>query len=313
MLVIRSLATQLPDRRLPLAEYALAAAEPDPDFAKLFRQYGLDPRQRRFAPPPAAWASSPVPVVDGSVADLAVAAGHKLLAGGEPSPDMVIYCHSSLDADVASSPACRLQYQLQLKGVTPFSVAQAGAAAPALALELLADCFAAEPLQNAMLLCADQVVAPFERCFFDTYPCGDSAVALSLATTGPGAAVLAVTAATQGQGSDASAWTERRYTAHRQRLLQMANRAARAALGDGTRTQLAVQTLGPWFSDELSRRLGLPLWQRQSLPKVNLQTGDLFFSLAEWLDGRPEPGDRLLLVGAGPLGQAGAILVEVRP
>jgi 3-oxoacyl-[acyl-carrier-protein] synthase III len=314
MLVIRAGAIQLPGRQVSAEEYARVAPEPDADFARLYRHYGLDPAHRRFAPPPATLLS-PIPVADGSVADLAVAVSQQLLAKGEPEPDMLIYCHTSLDADVASSPACRLQYELQRKGLTPFAVAQAGGVAPALALELLADCFAAEPVRHALLLCADQVVAPFERCFFDTFPQGDGAVGLSLAAEGAGATVLSVAAVTRGQTGDANTWSERRYAAHGRRLLRAAAAAAEAALGSGPRgnTQLTAQTLAPWFSKGLSQRLGLPLWRRQSFPAVNLQTGDVFFSLTEWLQGSPAPGDRLLLVPAGPLCSAAAILVEFRP
>lgn len=101
-------------------------------------------------------------------------------APGAASPDIVMFCHSSLDERVSSTTAGRLGAMFGTR-CFPFSVSQQQGASVFTALRLAADMFAAEPRVGAILIvAAEKWHPPFSRWVTPGLAQGDAAGAIML-------------------------------------------------------------------------------------------------------------------------------------
>lgn len=98
-----------------------------------------------------------------------------------PALGAILYCHSSPDEALASSPACRLQHELKQPAAFPFALGQQGSVGVFTALTVAQAFLEAEPSSRfALIVAADRWLPPLRRSIDGLTVMSDAAGALLL-------------------------------------------------------------------------------------------------------------------------------------
>lgn len=250
-------------------------------------------------------------LVEGSAADQAVEVARALRRSGAwKAPRQLLFAHTTLDEDIASSTACMLQHALDVPLTLPFSISQQEEAAGFGALwTACAYLHGAEADERIVLVCADKWIPPQPRWRPPHPPLADGAAGLLIGGSSakdrePAWVIIdvAIDVLWDGTASGYAAPHVERTCAALQAFMRRSSTGIDA---------MAAPPLANGLASRVAETLGAPLLPPPAaIDGVHLGTAHAFFDMHL----RPRPalsGMTILYWSVTPSGHLGAILATV--